>query len=171
MFMIDYVTPGKAKDDVKDIYALFPPETGVPTPLQLYSASPKYLVKQMAITRDYLENNAYEFSLLAALRYVGASTGCFKTCIDYNGKMLMDMGLSEEQLAGLLSNPQAAFKSKDAAMIAFTAKAVADPDSVTRSDIDTVRAQGWTDEQIFECTAYAAQMTTVGTVYRTFAQK
>ena len=45
------------------------------------------------------------------------------------------------------------------------------PDKVVPADIDAAKKQGWTDKEIFECTAYTAQMKTLGTVYRAFERK
>lgn len=171
MFMINYVTPEKAEGAVKKIYSIFPPEVGVPEPLQLYSASPKYLVKQMAVVSDFMQNDAYDPSLLAAMRYIGASTACFGYCTTFNKQMLESMGLSAEEIEKLGTDPTQAFEGKDAALLTLIAKAIADPDSVSKADIDLAREQGWTDEQVFETTAYAAQMATLGIVFRTFSEK
>ena len=171
MFMIDYVSKEKATGAVKDIYASFPPEVGIPAPVLLYSASPDYLLKQMAVLKGYMDNEAYTPPLLAALRFVGASTACFGFCTDFNRNLLGKMGLKEEEIDALRTDPSQGFDPKEAALIAFVSKAITTPDEVVQADIDTARNQGWTDEQIFECTAYAAQMTTLGIVYRTFARK
>ena len=171
MFMIDYVTQEKADGAVKDIYASFPPEVGIPEPVLLYSASPDYLLKQMAVLKGFMDNDAYEPSLLAALRFVGASTACFGFCTDFNRNLLGKMGLKTEEIDALQTDPSKGFEPREAALIAFVSKAIATPDEVVQADIDAVRDQGWTDEQVFECTAYAAQMATLGIVYRTFARK
>lgn len=171
MFMIDYVTPEKAHGAVKKVYSRFPAEVPVPDPLQLYSASPRYLTKQMSIISDFLQDDAYEHGFLAALRYIGASTACFGFCTNYNKQMLTAMGLSDEDIAQLGTDPSQSFEEKEAAMLSLVSKSTADPESVTQADINAVRESGWTDQQIFECIAYAAQMATVGIVFRTFAEK
>lgn len=171
MFMIDYVTPEKAEGAVKKIYSAFPKDIPVPAPLQLYSASPRFLHKQMAIIGDYMNDDAYDPGFLAALRYIGASTNCFETCTVFNKEYLMRMGLSETDIDSLAKDPAQSFDAKEAAMISFISISTANPDEVTQSDIDTVRKQGWTDDQIFECTVYAANMATVGIAFRTFSQK
>jgi hypothetical protein len=171
MFMIDYVRPEQAEGAVKKVYSAFPAHNPVPDPIQLYSASPRYLLKQMAIAGDYKQDDAYTPELLAALRYIGASTACFGFCSVFNRKMLTTMGLSEAEVDALFTDPGKAFEPKDAALVAFAAKSVKTPDEVTSEDLDAVREAGWTDPQIFEATAYAAQMNVVGTLFRTFAEK
>lgn len=171
MFLIDYVTPEKADGDVGMIYSQFPPEVGVPAPVQLYSASEDYLLKQMGVLKGYMDNEAYTPALLTALRFVGASTACFGFCTDFNRSLLGKMGLKTAEIDALRTDPSQGFEPKEATLIAFVSKAITAPDKVVSADIDTVRDRGWTDEQIFECTAYAAQMNTLGTVYRAFARK
>lgn len=169
MFLIDYVKPETAQGEVKDLYSVFP--GSVPDSIQLLSASPRYLARQMAGTGEYLQDETFSRELMAALRYVGASTACFGFCTTFNRDMLVGMGLTEAEVDGLATDPSRAFDAGDAALIAFVAKAMADPDNVSRADVDAVRAAGWSDQQIFEATAYTAQMSTVGTVFRTFAEK
>lgn len=171
MFMIDYVAPEKADGAVKEVYSAFPEGIPVPVPVQLYSASPRYLLKQMAVAGDYMEDDAYSPGFLAALRYIGAAQSCFDACSAFNKQLLNSMGLAEEEIDALFTDPSKAFEAKEAALLSFVIKSINTPDEVTATDIAPVRDQGWTDQQIFEMTAYAAQMTTIGTVFRTFAEK
>ncbi|MGE4421135.1 MAG: carboxymuconolactone decarboxylase family protein [Pseudodesulfovibrio sp.] len=171
MFMIDYARPEQAEGTVKKVYSAFPPHIPVPDPIQLYSASPRYLTRQMAIAGDYMQDDAYSPELLAALRYIGASTACFGFCTTFNKGLLSSMGLSEAEIDALDTDPAKAFEPREAALLAFAAKSVKTPDSVTRADVDAVRAAGWSDPHIFEATAYAAQMATIGIVFRAFAEK
>lgn len=171
MFMIDYSTPEQAEGAVKKVYSMFPEGVPVPDPLQLYSASPRYLVKQMAVIGDFMGDDAYDNGFLAALRYLGASATCFDSCSQFNRQMLNSMGLTESEIDALATDPSKAFDEKEAVMLAFVAKSITTPDNVVKSDVESVRAQGWTDQQIFECTVYAAQMATVGIAFRTFKEK
>lgn len=171
MFMIDYVTPENAKGAVKKVYSMFPEGVPVPAPLQLYSASPRYLLKQMSIIGDFMEDDAYDPGFLAALRYIGASTTCFDACTVFNREYLKSMGLTDAEVDALATDPKQSFEENEAAMIMLVTKSTADPDSVTGQDVDSVRSHGWTDQQIFECTAYAAQMATIGIVFRTFSER
>ena len=171
MFMIDYSTPDKAEGIVKEVYSMFPAHIAVPDPLQLFSASPRYLSREAGVIKDFMGDDAYDPGFLAALRYIGASTFCFDACTVFNKDYLLRMGLSEEEIDSLTSNPAQSFEDKEAALITFVAKSTTNPDGVSRADIDAVRAQGWTDQQIFECTVYAARMATVGQVFRTFSEK
>ena len=169
MFQIDYAKPGKAEGSVAETYALFP--KGVPAPIQLFSASPRYLERELAVIGDFMGDDAYEPAFLAALRYIGASVSCFGACTGFNRDLLASMGLSQEEIEALHTDPAKAFDEREAALLALAAKAVADPDAVTPADIDPARALGWTDRQIFECVTYAARLSTVGIVYRAFASK
>lgn len=171
MFMLDYITPEKAEGDIEKIYSRFPEEIPVPEPLQLYSASPRYLLKQMSIVDDLMQDEAYEPGLLAAIRYIGATKSCFGFCTVFNRQMLTSMGLTEEEVDALTTTPSKSFEAKEAAILTFVSKSISDPDAIDQEDVDRVRSQGWTDQQIFECTAYAQQMISGGNVFRTFAKK
>lgn len=170
MFKVSYVRPEDATGTTAEIYGIFPPEVGVPAPLQLFSASEPYLAKQMAVIKHIVTNDRFEQGLLAALRYVGASVSCFDHCSAYNAHILKGMGLSDRELAALDSAPEQAFEPHEAALIRFAAKAVRTPDEVTDEDVATALAAGWTDQELFEATAYAAQMATVGIVFRAFSK-
>jgi alkylhydroperoxidase family enzyme len=171
MFLIDYVKPEQAEGTVKKVYSAFPPHIPVPDPIQLYSASPRYLARQMAVAGDYKQDDAYTPELLAALRYIGASSACFGFCTTFNKGLLSSMGLSDAEIDALDTDPSKAFDPREAALLAFAAKSVKTPDAVIAADVNAVRARGWTDPQIFEATAYAAQMATIGIVFRAFAAK
>ncbi|MEZ7198632.1 hypothetical protein [Pseudodesulfovibrio karagichevae] len=171
MFMIDYVKPEQAEGEVQKIYSMFTPRIPVPEPILLYSASPRYLQRHVDMIVDYMQDDAYSPELLAALRFIGASSACFGFCTLFNRKMLGDMGLSEAEIDALATDPAKAFDAKDAALLAFAAKSIKEPDNVTREDLDAVRAAGWTDQQIYEAAAYSAQMSVTGTLFRTFAEK
>jgi hypothetical protein len=171
MFMIDYATPEKAEGTVKEVYSMFPEGVAVPDPMQLFSASPRYLNREAAVIKDFMGDEAYDPGFLAALRYIGASTFCFDACTVFNKDYLLRMGLTEDDIDTLATVPSRSFEDKEAALAAFVAKAMTNPDGVTRADIDAVRARGWTDQQIFECTVYAARMATIGLAFRTFAEK
>ena len=169
MFTIKYVRPDDASGKVATVYDAFPAKVGVPAPVQLYSASEPYLLHQMGFLKRFMANERFEPALLAALRYLGASVSCFDYCTGFNAALLKQLGLSEAELEGLAGEPEQAFDAHNAALVRFVAKAVREPDAVTEADVDAARAAGWSDQEIFEATAYAAQMATVGIVFRAFA--
>ena len=170
MFKINYIQPEEAQGKVKEIYEMFP-DLAVPAPLQLYSASPAYLEKQMDIISCIMSNDSFSFPLLTALRVVGASSTCFEYCTEFNTKILASLGLTDDDIQNIGEIHSDVFEEKEAAMINFVYKAINDPDNITKKDLDKVRSLEWTDPEIFEATAYAAQMSTVGIVFRTFTSE
>ncbi|CCH47258.1 carboxymuconolactone decarboxylase family protein [Pseudodesulfovibrio piezophilus] len=170
MFLIDYITPEKAEGKIKEIYSMIPTGRPVPEPMQLYSASPRYLEKQMEILQTIMKDGEYEPELLAAMRYIGSINTCFGYCATYNKDILGSMGLSEEEIDALITDPYQAFEAKEASLLALISKAMTKPESVCSADINTAREHGWTDSQIFESTAYAAQMATLGIVVGAFSK-
>lgn len=171
MFLIDYITPDKATGVTAEAYAQFSKLPEPPHTVQLYSASEEYLSRTMSLMHYHAAQEPFSFALLAALRYVGAARGCNDYCTVYNRQLLASMGLTEEELDALGTDSAKALEDKEAALVNFVGKALDSPDAVSRADLDTVRAQGWTDRQMFESVAYAAQLGVIGTLFDTFRKK
>jgi len=172
MFLLKTVDPKQATGSVAEAYAVFPKEVGVPTPLQLMSASPGLLERQAATIRYYMNHPKLTFPLLAAIRFLAASKINHPFCIEFNGGVLMKMGLTAEEMATLKDNPGASSLEPDeAAMLAFVAKALNDPASVAEADIQALRELGYADSDIFDALAHAANMTAGALLYKTFVRE
>lgn len=170
MFMIDYVTPEKAEGVVAEVYSFFPKTMGVPDSVQIASASPG-LLKSQGETIKYFSAGQDElsFHLLAAIRFVAATHFCHDYCVMLNSGMLKSAGLSEAEVNGLKENPSAGFEEKEAALLAFVAKALDAPASIGQADIETLRELGWSDRAMFDAVAQAGQMAWASLVFRTFS--
>lgn len=171
MFIIDYVTPEKAEGVVAEVYSFFPETMGVPDSVQIASASPA-LLKAQGDTIKYFSAGQDElsFHLLAAIRFIAATHFCHDYCVMLNSGMLKSSGLSEEEILSLNDNPSVGFEDKDAALLAFVAKALESPASTNEDDIDALRELGWSDTAIFDATAQAGQMAWASLVFRTFSK-
>ena len=72
------------------------------------------------------------------------------------GKTLAAEAGAATAAAVLTDGDDTALTARDRALAAWARKVVADPNSTTRSDIDTLRSVGLDDRTIFEATAFAA---------------
>ena len=72
------------------------------------------------------------------------------------GKTLAAEAGAATAAAVLTDGDDTALTARDRALAAWARKVVADPNSTTRSDIDTLRSAGLDDRAIFEATAFAA---------------
>lgn len=170
MFLIDYVKPEKAQETIAEVYGLFPKHVGVPHSLQIYSASPEMLERQGEIIKYFFSHPNMEFPVQAAIRFLGASHFGHEYCIGLNAGLLEAAGVSDAELKQLATNPESVFEEKDAALLRFVAKALKDPQAIGESDIEEARKAGWTDTDLFDAMAQAAQMSAAGTIFKTFSK-
>lgn len=168
MFLIDYVAPEKAKGTVKDIYAMFPENIGVPESIQIFSANPVLLERQAESIKYFMGQEALSYPLLAAIRFVAAKDFGHPYCTELNKKMLLAAGLSEEEVNKLGDDPSIGFDENEAALLTFVLKSIKEPDATNQKDIDALRNLGWSDTSIFDAMAQATQMAAAGVLYRTF---
>lgn len=171
MFLIEHIPPDKATGVTAAAYAVFSKLPEPPHSVQLYSASEEYLSRLMSLMQYHAAQEDFSFPLLAALRYVGAARGCFDYCTVYNRQLLASMGMTDEELDALGTDSAKAMDAKEAALVDFVGKALDSPEAVSKKDLDAVRDQGWTDRQVFESVAYAAQLGVIGTLFNTFSEK
>jgi alkylhydroperoxidase family enzyme len=169
MFLLKTVSPQEATGQLANIYAAFPREIGLPKPLELVSASPPMLEKQIAAIAYYRSHKRLSPPLLAAIRYLAAEKSGHPFCIDFNAGLLLRMGLTAKDLAGLKADPKNSNLDEDeTAMLAFVAKALSTPESVTSQDIEALRAQGFDDTDIYDAMAHGAQIMAGAVLYKTF---
>lgn len=171
MFLIDYVKPEDAQETIADFYGLFPPQMGVPHTIQIYSASPELLERQGEFLKYFISHPNMDFPVLAAIRYLGAKHFNLKYCTRVNAGLLKSTGVTNDELKKLATNPDVIFEEKDTALLLFVIKSLKDPEAVDQSDIDEARAVGWADSDLFDATALAAQMSSVGHLFKTFTKE
>ena len=172
MFLLDTVAPAEATGKTAEVYAAFPKEIGVPLPLQLLSASPGLLERQFELIKYYMGHPNLTFPLLAAISYVAAAKAGHTSCVQLNGGMLMKMGMTPDQMAQLADNPQdSPLEERETAMFSLVIRAVDAPSSITAADLDAVRGHGYTDADILDAMAHAANMTAGALLYKTFVRE
>ena len=169
MFVLDTVSPENATGAVEKIYKTFPPEIGIPLPLQLMSASPGFLACQFEFIKYYGGHAKLSFPLLAAIRYMAASDCDYDYCVRFNRKILMASGASEQEVDAITGDMETVpFEENEKALLKFVAKAVKTPAAVEAEDVKALHRIGWKDADILDAVAHGAYMRGHGTLMRVF---
>jgi uncharacterized peroxidase-related enzyme len=171
MSIISTVTPEQASGKVAEVYGQIQQMMGrVPNAFQLYSSSPVLLEQQMQQITYYRQHPTLSFPLLAMVRMLVSQHNDCPYCVGFNEGMLMQMaGLTPEQVAATKSNPaDAPLPEKDKAMLQFVLKATKTPKMAEKSDLDQLRALGWSDGDIMDAVYHGARNVAVDIVFNAF---
>lgn len=171
MSIISTVTPDQASGKVAEVYGQIQQMMGrVPNAFQLYSSSPVLLEQQMQQIAYYMQHPALSFPLLAMVRMLVSQHNDCQYCVGFNEGMLMQMaGLTPEQVAATRSNPaDAPLPDRDKAMLLFVLKATQTPRMADKSDLDQLRALGWSDGDIVDAVYHGARNVAVDIVFNAF---
>lgn len=93
----------------------------------------------------------YELVTLAAAKALRSSY-----CMLAHGTILRRQFYGPEQLAAIAGTADAGLEPTEAAMMAFAERVAKDASSITASDVEGLRAHGFTDAEIFDVAAAAA---------------
>ena len=164
MFLVNTVAEGQARGKMKEVYDMFP--GSVPAPLRLCSASPGMFEQQAALIKYFMGHKTLSFPLLTAIRYISSDECGHEFCLDFNRQLLMRAGMGAEEIDAMKADPSTApLEDNEQAMLVFVAKALRAPKSTSRADVDALRAQGWTDSDIFDALAHGANMLASAAVF------
>jgi len=170
MFTLKTVEPEEAEGVVKDIYGIFPPGVPVPAPMRLLSASPGLMAIQAGALRYYMGHPRLSFQLLAAIRYIASRAYDYPFCVSFNKDLLCRAGMAEDDFASLEADmAEVPFEENETALLAFVKKMVSDPKSVTKADVDALRAAGWADADILDAAGHAASLQAPAMLMKAFA--
>jgi len=101
MYLLKTTDPSQLTGKAADLFAMFPPQIGVPEPLLLMSASPGLLAVQAQAIEFYRDHPDLDFPMLAAIRLLLARRLDAQACIDFNTRLLLAAGLSAEEIDAL----------------------------------------------------------------------
>lgn len=171
MSLLNTVAPEEAQGKVKEVYGIFE-QLNIPVPLslQMLSVSPEYLAIQGQTIKYFMNHPVLSPSLLAHIRLLAAHEENYTYCIQLNQQILKNrMGLSDEQIAAVVDSPdKTALKPEEKALLLFVRKALRDPATTTREDVENLRAQGWSDRDIFDATLMGMHMLDMGMTFKAF---
>jgi alkylhydroperoxidase family enzyme len=171
MSMLNTVAPEKAQGKVKEIYTMFEQrQIPVPLPLQMASVSPDYLAIQGNMIKYFMHHPGLSPSLLAHIRLLVSHEENYTYCINFNTQILKSMiGLSDEQVAAATKDPrEAALTPEERSLLLFVKKVLHDPALTHQDDMETLKAQGWTDRDIFDATYVGMNMLAMGMLFKAF---
>ena len=171
MSIISTVAPERASGKVAEVYGQIRQMMGrVPNAFQLYSSSPALLEQQMQQIAYYRQHPDLSFPLLAMVRMLVSQHNDCQYCVGFNEVMLMHRaGLTQEQVAATKRNPaDAPLPEKEKAMLLLVLKATKTPKMVEKSDLDKLRALGWSDSDIMDAVYHGARNAAVDIMFNTF---
>lgn len=167
------ITPVVSAEDqatVDSIFGMVQEHMGfIPDGLRLYSISPPLLQSFIGNVGYFMQHTRLSQPLLAMIRYlVSSGEGC-QFCIDFNAAILLNLGITQEQLEAAQSSPeQAPLSSDEKHLLSIALSAINHPETVSRQDIDLAIEQGYSERDVFDVVAIAANNKAFTHVLRTF---
>jgi uncharacterized peroxidase-related enzyme len=171
MSLISTVAPEQAGGKVAEIYGQIQQMMGrVPNAFQMSSSSPGLLEQQWQSIAYYMQHPTLSFPLLAMVRMLVSQHNDCQYCVSMNESMLMQVAkLTPEQVATTRSDPQQApLPDRDRAMLLLVLKASKTPKQIEKSDLDQVRALGWSDGDIMDAVSHGARNVAADIVFNAF---
>lgn len=169
MFKLNYVSPENAEGSIKDAYSVFPPQVGVPAPIQMSSISPALLINQIESLKYFMNHPNLTFPVLSAIRFMSASELCYEYCTGLNSGMLKKAGMTEEDLDSLLGDmTDLPFEENEILLLKLVKKVIKEPKSVTDSDIEECRKAGWTDSDIYDASYHGSILAVPSRLFSAF---
>lgn len=156
MAFIETVPVNQATDEVRAMYERAQANLGyVPNYAKIFSLRLEVMGAWsglLASIRGHMDLRRYELVTLAAARALRSSY-----CMLAHGTILRRQFYGPEQLAAIAgSAADAGLEPAETAMMAFAERVAKDASSITASDVESLRAHGFTDAEIFDIAAAAA---------------
>lgn len=171
MSLLNTVAPEQAQGKVKEVYSMFEKmDMPVPLPLQMLSASPDYLAIQGQMILYFMSHNNLSPSLSSHIRLLASHEENYTHCLHLNSHILKTMmGFSDEQISAAVKDPrEATLEPREKALLLFVQKIVRDPALTTQEDMDTLREQDWSDQDIFDASVIGMNMVAMGALFKAF---
>jgi uncharacterized peroxidase-related enzyme len=171
MTLISTVPPEQATGSVAETYRQIKESFGwIPNTFQMASVSPAQLEMTWQSVNYYFTHPSLSAGLLATTRMLVSDVHDCAYCVDFNAAILINRcDQTAEQVAATRLDPtQAPLAPKDKAMLMFALKAVDTPHDIAASDLDALRALGWTDRDMFDAVAHAARNVAADILFNTF---
>ncbi len=161
MPLLKTVSPETASGELAALYDQMKTAFGgVPNALSIWSESPLLLKQQFEFIGYYMQHPRLSGALLATIRLlVSVDTQCIY-CVEFNAGMLINMmGWTPEQVAATKTDPSAAKLSlREKNLLIWVLNTVKDANKVTADELDTLRDQDWSDQDILEALNHGARM-------------
>lgn len=155
MTFIQTVPEDEATGAVADLYASNRDHTGrVPNFIRTFSHHPEIdelFESLLSAIRGRIDPRRYEIATVAAASEIGSSY-----CTLAHGSVLMNLGMEEDTLVGMVQGRAGdVLNGEEAAVFAYARKVAQAASTVTQDDVDGLKAHGLSDTEIFDIAAAA----------------
>lgn len=160
MPLIDTITPDQATGPIAEIYAEVKERFGyVPNAMQLDSQNPAQMARHWGSIKEILAYEGLSQRLFTTIRMLASEVERCEYCIQLNMGLLIEMeGLSQEQVQGIMADPSSApLDEAEKALLRYVVKVLKDSNASRAEDIQVLRDQGLTDQQIYDALNHGAQ--------------
>lgn len=171
MSLLHTISPERAEGTVAEVYQQIESALGwVPNAFRISSTSPFLLEKHWQTIGYYMQHPVLSFPLLASIRLLVSDDRQCGYCVDLNTKLLAEQaGWTLDQVAALRRDWQSApLSEREKALLGFALKAVRQPLTVGKADLDALRTLGWGDAEILDATYHGASQLAGDTLYNAF---
>jgi len=170
MAIIKTVKPEEATGMLAEVYKNFQEKMGmVPNAFIIRSSSPDQVVHQARSLSYYWNHDTLSHKLLAFIRVLVSETQQCEYCINLNTGMLIQSGVSMEDIRKSKENPNnIPLEEKDKALIKFVLKVVKDSKSTTADDMEKLRQLGWTDRDILDAVNHGTTQVSSDMIFNAF---
>lgn len=162
--------PAADLDRVQGIFQQIEQVIGfVPDAIRLYAVSPPLLESFVRNVGYFRQHPSLSGPLTAMIRYLVSFESDCRFCIDLNEGFLTNAGLDLDAIRASRNHIDAApLPDRDKALLKVAVRSVADPEGITAADIALLRALDWTERDIFDAVAQAANNRALNFILKTF---
>lgn len=156
---LEYVEEDEATGDIAEIFDEIRRLTQlpyVPNGIKSASASPATLHAYFSMFKEFMSRTSLPDVLISVILYTVASSNQCAYCSTLNELSCRVYGIDDANLAAMINNVEQVTPERVRAIVRFVLKAVHSPKEVSAEDLDLLRAQGITDEEISEILFTAA---------------
>lgn len=170
MALLNLVEPNEATGKVAEVYESMIKGMGfVPNAFKVFSPSPHLLESQVKNLFYFSSHKTLSGKLLALTRLLVSTDEFCEYCVGMNTGILMQYGILPEQLSEVKKDPsKAPLDEKELALLLFVLKVVKNSNGVTKSDVDAVRAHGWSDADILDATFHGTAQVGTDRIFNAF---
>ena len=167
------IKPEVPTEDISKVNAIFngiEEHLGfVPDGIRLYGVSPPLLESFVGAVGYFMGHQTLSQELLAMIRYLVSSDAGCSFCIDFNTGILMNQGKTAEQLQTAKENPDMApLSDKEKVLLKIALAAIDNPEGVSQYDLQKAQNHGFSERDVFDVVAIAANNKAFTHVLRTF---
>ncbi|MDJ0807254.1 MAG: hypothetical protein QNJ78_10515 [Gammaproteobacteria bacterium] len=160
MPLISIIEPEDAQGALAEIYTDINELFGfVPNAMKLDSINPEHLSRHWSGIKQAVQHPSLSQKMLTLIRLIISEAQACEYCIGLNAGLLIQMhGMSQNQVNEVAKDPsRAPLDEKEKALLSFVVRAIEDSNRVTAEEIETLKAVGNSEREIFDALAHGTQ--------------